>query len=339
MTAERNGALGLAAPTRMQVAGADALVAVLDVLCPMHLLISVAGEVIHAGPTLQRLRPTGLTGRPFLDLFDVTRPRGIHRIADLAPAHGSTLRLSFRDSPRTSFKGCLVPVAQGVVINLSFGISILEALKDYALSSADFAATDMTVEMLYLVEAKSAAMEESRKLNLRLRGAMVVAEEQALTDMLTGLANRRALDLRLSRLDPGREGFALMHLDLDRFKAVNDTLGHAAGDHVLRHVAQVLGEETRCGDTVARIGGDEFVLLFPGLQDRVQLDRIAGRIIERLSRPIPYGTTPCHISCSIGTVLSDDYDRPDIAPMMADADDALYQSKRDGRGCHRFFRP
>lgn len=320
--------------------GAVVLTAVLDVLCPLHLLIDSAGEVTHTGPTLARLRPVdSLIGRPFLEIFEVVRPRGILSVPDLIVAGGSILRLVFRAAPCTSFKGCLVPAEEGAVVNLSFGISVLEALQDYALSSSDFAPTDMTVEMLYLAEAKSAAIEESRKLNLRLRGAMIAVEAQALTDTLTGLANRRALDLRLSRLERAPGGFALMHVDLDRFKAVNDTLGHAAGDHVLRHVAQVLGEETRMGDTAARLGGDEFVLLFPGLQDREQLNRIANRIIDRLSRPIPHGAARCHISCSIGTVMSDDYGTPNTDRMMADADHALYQAKRDGRGCHRFFQP
>lgn len=311
----------------------------LDVLCPMHLQIDSSGLVVHAGPTLARLRPDdALAGRAFMDLFEMSRPRGIDTIAALVMAQGSTLRLTFRDAPRTSFKGCLVPLGDGAVINLSFGISVLEALQDYALCGRDFAPTDMTVEMLYLAEAKSDAIEESRKLNLRLRGAMVAVEEQALTDTLTGLANRRALDQRLSRLDRAPGGFALMHLDLDWFKAVNDTLGHAAGDQVLRHVAQVLGEEIRAGDTVARLGGDEFVLLFPGLQDKAQLTGIASRIIQRLSQPIPYGGQECRISCSIGTVLSGDYAEPDITVMMADADEALYQAKREGRGCHRFLR-
>ena len=311
----------------------------LDALCPMHLRIDASGAVIHAGPTLLRLRPAAaLLGRPIFEVFDIARPRGIDQVAALLLAHGSTLRLTFRDAPQTSFKGCLVPVADGAVINLSFGISVLEALQDYALCGRDFAPTDMTIEMLYLAEAKSAAIEESRKLNLRLRRAMIAVEEQALTDTLTGLANRRALDQRLSRLERAAEGFALLHLDLDWFKAVNDTLGHAAGDKVLRHVAQVLTEETRTGDTAARLGGDEFVVLFPALQTPAQLAAIAERIIARLSLPIPYGGQQCRITCSIGMVLSADYTSPRAAQMMADADEALYQAKRDGRGCYRFFR-
>jgi diguanylate cyclase (GGDEF)-like protein len=313
---------------------------VLDVLCPMHLLLGPTGEVLHAGPTLARLRPqTPLCGASVLDLFEVTRPRQIAAWDDLRMLQGKIVHLAFRDHPTTAFKGCLAATGQGMVLNLSFGISIMDALRDYALTAADFAATDMTVELLYLFEAKSAAMEESRKLNQRLRGAMVAAEAQALTDTLTGLANRRALDHLLERLCHGREPFAVMHLDLDHFKAVNDTLGHAAGDHVLRHVAIILTEETRSGDTVARIGGDEFVLVFPKLRDRALLEAIAQRIIMRLGQPIPYCDALCRISGSIGTVLSDNYDRLDPGHMMADADVALYRSKHAGRGRHEFFHP
>ena len=315
------------------------LARVLDVLCPMHLLLGPAGDVLHAGPTLARLRPHGpLCGALVLDLFDVTRPRQIAAWDDLRKLQGKILHLAFRDHPMTAFKGCLAATGQGMVLNLSFGISIMDALRDYALTAADFAATDMTVELLYLFEAKSAAMEESRKLNLRLRGAMVAAEAQALTDTLTGLANRRALDHLLERLCHGREPFAVMHLDLDHFKAVNDKLGHAAGDQVLRHVASILTDETRSGDTVARIGGDEFVLVFPKLRDRAVLDAIAQRIIARLCLPIPYCDALCRISGSIGTVLSVDYERLDTGRMMADADAALYRSKHAGRGRHQFFR-
>jgi diguanylate cyclase (GGDEF)-like protein len=314
----------------------------LDRLCPLHLMVDGIGRVRHVGPTLARLRPArDLIGQDVLRLFEVTRPRNIAAAADLLALRDTVLRLSFRDAPRTSFKGSLVPLGAGggAALNLSFGISILDALNDYPLSSRDFAPTDMTVEMLYLFEAKSAAMEESRKLNIRLCEAMVAAEAQAMTDVLTGLANRRALDHRLARLDPVRDSFALMHMDLDKFKSVNDTLGHAAGDHVLQHVGQVLSEATRLGDLPARIGGDEFVILLPGLTDRVQIAAIARRIIDTLSQPVPFGGVMCEVSCSIGIALSDAYAHPDPARMMADADRALYRAKAEGRGCHRFFQP
>lgn len=320
--------------------GTQGLVQVLDALCPMHVMLSGTGHVTHAGATLRKLRPAErLNGARFLELFEVQRPRGVSAMADLRRAAGVKLHLQFRDPPMTGFKGVLVPWQDGAVINLSFGISILDAVRDYALTSADFAATDMTVEMLYLVEAKSAAMAASRKLNQRLQVAKIAAEEQAFTDTLTGLKNRRALDHVLDRLGASGATFALMHVDLDHFKAVNDTLGHPAGDHVLQQVARILVGETRDEDTVARVGGDEFVLVLQGLTDTGKLDAIARRIITRLEQPVPFEGELARISGSIGTSLSSLYDRPDPDRMMADADLALYTSKRQGRAQHTFYDP
>lgn len=314
--------------------------AVLDVLCPMHVILSGSGHVRHTGATLQKLCPgRRLAGMAVFDLFEIRRPRDLRTMDDLRRAAGSKLHLQLRDPPCTAFKGVVAPWGDGAVINLSFGIAILDAVRDHALTSADFAATDMTVEMLYLVEAKSAAMEAGRKLNQRLEGARIAAEEQAFTDTLTGLKNRRALDHVLRRTGAAGRPFALLHLDLDYFKAVNDTLGHPAGDHVLQRVAAILVEETREKDTVARTGGDEFVLVLQGPADPGRVARIACRIIARLEQPIPYDGRVCRISGSIGISLSGSYDSPDPGRMMADADLALYTSKRQGRARHTIFVP
>ena len=155
------GDTGAAVRTEQQGAAGDRathgpdpadLAGVLDVLCPMHLLLGPAGEVLHAGPTLSRLRPqTRLTGASVLDLFEVTRPRQITAWDDLRPLQGKILHQAFRDHPMTAFKGCLAASGQGMVLNLSFGISIMDALRDYALTAADFAATDMTVEIVVTI--------------------------------------------------------------------------------------------------------------------------------------------------------------------------------------------
>ena len=135
-----------------------------------------------------------LRGTPFLQVFDIKRPRDVQAVTDLALAGGTKLHLTLRKPPHTALKGVVVPMdgaGGNLVVNLSFGISIMDGVRDYALTNADFAATDLAIEMLYLIEAKTAAMEASRKLNLRLQGAKNVAEEAALTDTLTGLSNRR----------------------------------------------------------------------------------------------------------------------------------------------------
>ncbi|WP_428928710.1 diguanylate cyclase domain-containing protein [Marinibacterium sp. SX1] len=317
--------------------GAADLSRVLTTLCPMHLVLDATGAIRQVGPTLQKLRPrTAMVGARFLDLFEMIRPRSVATIDDLHDAPGGKLRLQFRDLPRTGFKGVVVPLGQGqgVVINLSFGFSVLDAVRDYALTGTDFSATDLTIEMLYLVEAKSAAMEASRSLNARLQGAMIAAEEQAFTDTLTGLKNRRALDHVMRRLLTASRPFAVMQLDLDFFKDVNDTLGHAAGDHVLQHVARHMVSETRESDIVARIGGDEFVLVLDRLQDPQRLDALADRLIAGIAAPIPFEGRLCQVSASVGSAVHDGITETEAATLLARADDALYAAKRAGRGRH-----
>lgn len=314
----------------------------LDTLCPMHVVLSETGHVIHAGPTVQKLRPeTPMEGRRFLEIFNLKRPRAISDMDKLRDAAGTKLHLQLRDAPQTELKGVLVPspVAGQSIVNLSFGISIVDAVSDYALTSADFAATDLAVEMLYLVEAKSAAMEASRKLNLRLQGAKIAAEEQAFTDTLTGLKNRRALEHIMSRYAVWGTQFAVMQIDLDWFKAVNDTFGHAAGDHVLQTVARIMVEETRENDTVVRIGGDEFVVLLPNAIDMDDTQSIGMRIINRLTQPIPFQGQDCRISASIGIGIFDPEMPDTVAEVLDNADVALYASKDAGRGRQTFYTP
>ncbi|MDW4496612.1 GGDEF domain-containing protein [Sulfitobacter sp. D35] len=314
----------------------------LDVLCPMNLVMERTGHIRSVGPTLQKLRPGArFAGRRFLEVFEVRRPRRVESIETLRRAAGTKLHLRLRDTPATDLKGVLVdgPEPGTMIVNLSFGISVVDAVRDYALTSSDFAPTDLAVEMLFLFEAKSAAMEASRQLNKRLQGARREAEQQATTDTLTGLKNRRAMEHALERLTGQAAAFALMHVDLDHFKAVNDTLGHAAGDHVLQHVAQIMAEETRDEDTVARVGGDEFLIVIQGGRNRARLARIAERIIGRVEDPIHYQGAPCRVSASIGLALSSDYDRLDLDRMLQDVDTALYASKKAGRACATFHGP
>ena len=320
----------------------DQLTRTLDVLCPMHLVISDTGMITHAGPTVQKLRPeTTLAGEQFLDVFDLKRPRSIKKASDLRANAGTKMHLQLRAAPQTEIKGVLMPapLSGHSIVNLSFGISIVDAVADFALTSADFAATDLAIEMLYLVEAKSAAMDASRKQNLRLQGAMISAEEQAFTDTLTGLKNRRAMDHVLARHVDWGTRFGLMQVDLDWFKAVNDTLGHAAGDFVLQNVARIMVEETRGCDTVARTGGDEFVIILPYASSQDVLENIGQRIIEQLCRPMMYQGEMCRISGSIGMAIYDPESSKTVAEIMDDADVALYASKDRGRGRQTLYEP
>lgn len=310
-------------------------------LMPMHLRLDAQGRLCSAGPTLVKiLGQTRLFGQPAGQLFELRRPTAPATMAALSARIGARLYLAPKSDPGLVLRGLAIAAEDGgLLINLSFGIWVNDAVRRYALTVADFAPTDLTVEMLYLLEAKAAVMAELRSLNLRLHGAKMAAEEQALTDTLTGLRNRRALDLCMKDLLGRGESFGLMHMDLDFFKAVNDNLGHAAGDHVLRQVAAILAEETRKTDLAARVGGDEFVMVFPGLADEFRLGHIAQRIIGRLAPPIDFEGAACRVSASIGMTASTLYETPDAEQMHADADDALYASKRAGRARATMHRP
>ena len=307
-----------------------------DRLMPLHVRLNGEGQIAGYGPTLVKMVDgQGIVGKDFFDAFEVRRPSGVTSIADLQQHAGERLRLTLRHAPRpVAFRGLVMPLAQGagMILNLSFGIGVVDAVRGFALTDADFAPTDLAVEMMYLMEAKSAAMEALRGFALRMQGDKQTAEAEAMTDTLTGLRNRRALAQVLERMTQSATPFGLMHIDLDYFKAVNDTFGHAAGDHVLRRVAEVLTKETRRNDIIARVGGDEFVGIFPEVTDIDRLKATARRIIEVVSLPILFDDRQCQISASVGITTSISYVMPEIARMQHDADEALYASKRAGRG-------
>jgi diguanylate cyclase (GGDEF)-like protein len=311
----------------------------LDRLMPMHLALSAEGKIISYGPTLGKVfHGHLLVGEDVFSLIRFRRPGGIQTMADLLQRPGQRLQLYPIGNPDDVLRGLAVPMAAGgLLLNLSFGINVIEGTRRHALTDADFAATDLTVELMYVVEAKSAVTTELRQLNVRLQGAKVEAEAQAMTDTLTGLRNRRAADATLAALCEAQAEFSLLHMDLDFFKAVNDTLGHAAGDHVLKVVAQILEAEIRASDTAARLGGDEFVVIMPGLVDPDRLHAIARRIIASISEPMAFDAAICKVSASIGMTRSVIYDHPLADQMMADADSALYASKHAGRGQAQLF--
>lgn len=159
-------------------------------------------------------------------------------------------------------------------------------------------------------------------------------EWRATHDQLTRLPNRGLLLDRLERRlsdepsTPGWPQTALLFVDLDHFKVVNDTLGHEAGDELLVVVADRLRRAIRRGDTVARFGGDEFVVMAAGLESRDAAERLAERIAEALSNPVVLAAGPVAISASIG-IAYDDGLTPEA--LLRDADAALYRAKEAGR--------
>ncbi len=171
------------------------------------------------------------------------------------------------------------------------------------------------------------------------------AEEQllhsALNDSLTGLPNRASfydrVDLALERAR-GRNNapFAVLFLDLDRFKLINDGYGHQAGDRLLVEIAHRLRRAVRPGDTVARLGGDEFTVLIPDIQGGDEAISVARRIHDALSRPFQVGGQEVFTTASTGIAISSPrYDNPD--EILRDADIAMYQAKAEGRARHFMY--
>jgi diguanylate cyclase (GGDEF)-like protein len=316
-------------PAQQVVIGSDGLTRFM----PMHVLLDGDEHVVGAGPTLLRiLEDVAVIGARFQDVFDVRAPGGAVSVAEVLDRAGHRFRLVPRSRARVGLRGLGMRLPGGMVLlNLSFGIDLIAAVREFALTDSDFAATDLAMELLYLAEANAAVTRELRGLNLRLEGARIAAEEEAMTDPLTGLRNRRAADLFLERMCLASAPFGLLHLDLDFFKAVNDTLGHAAGDHVLESVGRILRDQVRAEDCAARVGGDEFVVVLPGRTDPQTLQSIADRIIGRLSEPMEFDGNPCRISASVGIVRSDDFANPDATQVLAAADRALYAAKHAGR--------
>ncbi len=166
--------------------------------------------------------------------------------------------------------------------------------------------------------------------------AECAAHELASRDPVTGLLNRRGLDGALASLlnssRPESRQLAVLLVDLDRFKAVNDTHGHAAGDLVLREVANVLGAAVRRSDVVGRLGGDEFVVLLPGVEGTQKAEQIAAAIISGVGRPIDLGNGDfAHVGASVGIALTGQVREP-AAELLRRADVAMYAAKQAGRG-------
>jgi diguanylate cyclase (GGDEF)-like protein/PAS domain S-box-containing protein len=176
----------------------------------------------------------------------------------------------------------------------------------------------------------------------QMRQSEVELDRLARQDALTGLANRqalrRALDDALVGAVRRKHRCSVFLLDLDRFKAVNDTLGHPAGDTLLRLVALRLRDVIGEAGQVGRLGGDEFEVVLPNTSSKDELSKLAQGIIDSLSRPYTINGTAVSIGASVGIVTSD-YDDRTSDDLMRDADLALYAAKAAGKGCFRFFAP
>ena len=162
----------------------------------------------------------------------------------------------------------------------------------------------------------------------------------AQSDALTGLPNRSMLASRLEEVlaeaRTSRQPFAVMFIDIDRFKNINDSLGHGTGDTLLQEMARRLGMCVRGSDTLARHGGDEFVVVLPRVQDTAQVSQVATKMLAMIEQPLTIDQHLLSVTCSIGIALYPG-DGEDAESLMKNADAAMYVAKNSGRNSFQFF--
>jgi diguanylate cyclase (GGDEF)-like protein len=208
----------------------------------------------------------------------------------------------------------------------------------------------MTAIVIYFLSRQGRYVEmivrseqEKHELIKQLEEEKQHANELASKDHLTGLANRRMFmsmaESHLAQAQRSRKHYALLFLDLDRFKAINDSLGHHVGDLLLQGVSNRLQTQFRQSDIIARLGGDEFVVLITGLENEYDVAFITNNLIKAISKPFAdLDGHEVQVSPSIGVALFP-RDGHDLDTLVRHADLAMYQSKQAGRGCCTFFDP
>ena len=270
------------------------------------LLLGLACHALTAASLRDQTLPLAVAGCTGFSIAFVTRSAG--RLKTL----------------RDQILGLSAPVVYGLLtLPIQFG-------PEYA-----FLLTGLAISSLVLGRAANARLVELFRANEANR-------RMARQDMLTGVMNRYAfagaLDdaLRMANDQPGTH-FAVLTIDLDRFKEINDTLGHVVGDAVIVEMARRLRVATRAGDLVARLGGDEFVILtLAEAADAGTSDDVARRVIDTLCAPFEIGAQLLPASASVGVAIYPDHGE-NALDLMKHADIALYEAKRAGRGRYRMF--
>ena len=207
--------------------------------------------------------------------------------------------------------------------------------EDLALNAVKAGAQD------YLVKGRGDAETVLRALRYAIerKETQRQLERLAWHDVLTGLANRALFNDRLqhaiARARRLQERVALVYVDLDGFKPVNDTLGHEAGDAVLVEIARRLQAAVRESDTVARLGGDEFAVVLEGMCDDAALAQVADKLVQLLQQPVVLGEERAKLSGSLGVSVFPE-DGQDAHGLVRCADGAMYLAKQEGGGCYRF---
>jgi diguanylate cyclase (GGDEF)-like protein len=308
-------------------------------------LVQIEGKLIG---TSMEATGTTLLLTSGMNIFTATLPREMGGDKAGVWETGSKLRITGicsvqLDAQRSAIgEGMAVPVSFRILLRAPQDAAVLQrpswwtAEHTFILLTIALAITLLVLAWVVVLRKR---VEQQTKL---LRESERQFRHMALHDALTGLATRLLLQDRLNvgvQIAKRRQsGLALMMLDIDHFKQINDTYGHQAGDEVLRVTAHRLVQTVRKSDTVARMGGDEFIVLLPDLIDPLVVEEIAASIVLTLALPVSFAGSGIPVSVSIGVCTAFGADL-NADTLLKNADAALYQAKAHGRNCFQIYAP
>lgn len=288
----------------------------------------------------------------FLDMVTTEIDKGYAQInTKLLPAAETLIRARLAKAKTTLYLSIAIALLLFVIVAY-FAISnylvIVDSLQSFARAAHDFAKGDLKARVR--LDTRDELSDIAASFNKMANGfsSMLAAHEQAEKkilhmahhDALTGLPNRELFQDRLEQeiRKAHRTGLkmALLYLDLDKFKEVNDTFGHGMGDTLLQEAARRIGRCVREADTVARLGGDEFTVILGELDHTNSVERVTGSILKTLAEPFYLGTEKSYVSASIGVTLYPD-DATEAGELLQNADQAMYAAKTAGRNGFSYF--
>ncbi len=316
---------------------------------PFAFVIDPSRRIIAAGELLSRICPE-VDGQPLLeDCFHAPQHELRRDFAELAKDSGQLLILHRRQGgPVPPLRGQWMAISDNALMFIGWPwVTSFGQLGEIGIKLSEIPPHNPLAEMLMLLQTNRSAMNDARDLANALKERRRELEQvnrelahRAFHDALTGLPNRLMLRDRLTqaivRARRNETVLAVLFIDLDRFKVINDTLGHRIGDEVLRSVAGRITEQLRQSDTVAREGGDEFLVLLEEVGSAQNTARVAAKLLASLGRPHAVEGQAMHCSGSIGVAMYPD-DGQDAEELIRHADAAMFESKGEGRNQVHFF--
>ncbi len=304
----------------------------LEGLCPFHLLVDRAGRATRVGPSLAKVCPQVAPGVLVAPLLRLVTPRGASWERDAA-ALPRGLVLIETDGDFV-LRGQVLPAGDGLLFVGTPWVTSMADLARLGLRLDDFAAADPVTDFLLLLGAQASALADAQLLATQLQEAGAAHAHRASLDGLTGLPNRTSfasrLDEELVAADASGGSAAVVLLDLDRFKEINDTLGHHCGDALLQQIGPRVRGVLRAGELVARLGGDEFALLVtsPRRGPAALADHraVAERVLDVLREPFVVDAMTLVVEASAGIAMAPDHGSTGEL-LLQHADVAMYLAK------------